>query len=146
MATGTASSKPSDPKPSDTDPKGPDTKGADPKQADADQPAAPGTIPAGGPDQRGIATAIPDTRPDSAADPRSDDVFNRALARAPHLTREFVAEHELTDDDLEAIATGLEPAPPYNGPIKTTELHRTPGGWQVTPLGVQPEDLPVKGR
>jgi hypothetical protein len=64
-----------------------------------------------------------------------------AKARAPHLTAEFVAEHGLTDQDVQDIADGLVPPPPYIGPVPVVDLHRTPGGWQITPKGVSPEDV-----
>jgi hypothetical protein len=39
------------------------------------------------------------------------------------------------------IARGEIPPPPTVGPIHNVDLHRTPGGWQVTPVGVPPEDV-----
>ena len=76
-----------------------------------------------------------------------DDLLSRAQLRAPSLTAEFVDKYELTDQDLEDIASGLVPPPPYNGPIFATELHRTPGGWVSGPLGVALEDIGAgKGR
>jgi hypothetical protein len=33
------------------------------------------------------------------------------------------------------------PPPPTPGPIHSTDMHYTPGGWQQTPVGVPPEDV-----
>lgn len=76
----------------------------------------------------------------------TDALWVRLKIMAPHLDREFAAQHGLTEADLEDIATGAQPPPPYIGPVPSVDLHRTPGGWQVTPLGVKPEDLPETGR
>jgi len=70
-----------------------------------------------------------------------DELLARAQLKAPSLTAEFVDKYELTDADLEDIASGLVPPPPYNGPVFATELHRTPGGWVSGPLGVPLEDI-----
>lgn len=72
--------------------------------------------------------------------PEKEDVLKRAQAKAPNLTEEFVTQYGLTDGDLEEIAAGIVPGPPHVGPIHNVELHRTPGGWQLTPLGVPAED------
>lgn len=68
-------------------------------------------------------------------------LFDRAKLKAPNLTPEFVAEYNLDDDYLQRIAVGLEPPPPTIGPVHTVDLHRTDGGWQITPVGVKPEDV-----
>lgn len=108
----------------------------------------PDTPPAAGQSTGSTVTqeAAPQYPNDPAKVAASGSPLERARLKAPHLTAEFVAEHQLSEEYLEAVATGLEPPPPYNGPVKATELHYTPGGWQVTPLGVQPEDLPETGR
>lgn len=68
--------------------------------------------------------------------------LGRAQEKAPKLTAEFVDKHGLTDDDLDAIAVGLVSPPPVLDPDDgSTELHRTDGGWQVTPKGSTPEDV-----
>jgi hypothetical protein len=72
--------------------------------------------------------------------PQSEDLLKRAQAKAPALTQEFVTQFGLTDDDLEEIASGAVPPPPTVGPVHNVDLHRTPGGWQVTAVGVAPED------
>jgi hypothetical protein len=41
---------------------------------------------------------------------------------------------------LERLALGV-PEPPKVGPVHNTDLHLTPGGYQVTPAGVAPEDV-----
>lgn len=74
-------------------------------------------------------------------DPKRDNLLARAQVRAPSMTAEFVDFHDLPDEYLEAIANGTEPPPPVNGPNPSTHLHFTPGGWQVTPLGVKPEEV-----
>lgn len=76
----------------------------------------------------------------AAVELEADDRLKRAQAKAPNLTQEFVAQYGLTDNDLEDIASGLVPGPPRVGPVHNVELHRTPGGWQLTPLGVPQED------
>lgn len=84
----------------------------------------------------------PEPEPARAAAHVDDDLFDRARARAPHLTREFVDEHRLTVADVEAIAAGDQPPPPYIGPdTSAVDLHRTPGGWQLTPKGVSPAEV-----
>jgi hypothetical protein len=80
-----------------------------------------------------------------AAEPREAEpersVLERAQDKAPHLDQEFVNKHKLDDDYLERVARGEESPPPYNGPVYVTDLHRTDGGWQLTPKGVKPEDV-----
>lgn len=73
--------------------------------------------------------------------PESEDLLKRAQAKAPALTSEFVSQYGLTDDDLEEIASGMVPPPPTVGPIHNVDLHRTPGGWQLTAVGVSTEDV-----
>jgi hypothetical protein len=70
------------------------------------------------------------------------DLLAAAQVKAPHIDRAFLSKHGLDDDYLKALASGAEPPPPYNGPdTSATDLHLTPGGWQVTPAGVPPEDV-----
>lgn len=76
----------------------------------------------------------------------SDGLMARVAKRAPHVDATFVSTYGMSNQDLEDIATGLQPAPPRVGPIHNVDLHRTPGGWQITPKGVKPEDLPETGR
>lgn len=73
--------------------------------------------------------------------PETEDLLKRAQAKAPNLTQEFVDQYGLVDEDLEMIARGEVPPPPTVGPIHNVDLHRTPGGWQLTPVGVPPEDV-----
>ncbi len=70
-----------------------------------------------------------------------DELLEAAKLKAPHISREFLAEHGLDDDYLERLARGEESPPPYTGPSHTVDLHRTDGGWQITPKGVAPEDV-----
>lgn len=71
----------------------------------------------------------------------SEDLLTAARAKAPLLTAEFVSQYGLVDEDLRAIARGEVPPPPTIGPIHNVDLHWTPGGWQLTPVGVPPEDV-----
>src|SRR5215217_1671962 len=71
----------------------------------------------------------------------SDDLLTAAQAKAPNLTAAFIDQYGLVDEDLKAIARGEVPPPPTVGPIHTTDLHLTSGGWQQTPVGVAPEDV-----
>ena len=79
------------------------------------------------------------------ADPKPAEkelsLLEQAQLKAPHLDQAFVDKHKLDDDYLARVARGEESPPPYNGPLHTTDLHRTEGGWQVTPVGVKPEDV-----
>jgi hypothetical protein len=84
--------------------------------------------------QRSESSAAVDVVPDS------EDLLKRAQAKAPNLTQSFVTQYGLTDEDLEAIASGAVSPPPTVGPIHNVDLHRTPGGWQVTAVGVPPGD------
>lgn len=75
------------------------------------------------------------------ADSAADDLFTRAQAKAPSLTREYVTAVGIPDEMLEGIAAGLIPPPPMPGPVRNTDMHLTPSGWQQTPHGVKPEDV-----
>ena len=77
--------------------------------------------------------------PVGAPQDSGSDLLKAAQLKAPNLTAEFVKKHKLDDDFLAKIARGEEPPPPTPG--LETDLHRTPGGWQVTPAGVKPEDV-----
>lgn len=78
---------------------------------------------------------------DSSKKESSGDLFKRAQVRAPSLTQEFVDAYSLSDEVLAGIADGLIPPPPAIGPIHTSDLYLTPGGWQQTPIGVAPADV-----
>lgn len=92
-----------------------------------------------------------DTDLDQAAVKRADsgdiddaskaDLLTLARVKAPSLTAEFVKQFGLSDEDLKMIARGEVSPPPTIGPIHNVDLHLTPGGWQVTPVGVPPEDV-----
>jgi hypothetical protein len=86
-----------------------------------------------------VAEAAKEAEPAKPEKERS--ALERAQDKAPHLDQEFVNKHELDDDYLERVARGEESPPPYNGPVYVTDLHRTDGGWQLTPKGVKPEDV-----
>ena len=79
-----------------------------------------------------------DANPQKKADSKK---LAAAKEKAPNLTQEFVDKHGLDDDYLDKVARGEESPPPTVGPEHTVDLHRTPGGWQVTPAGVKPEDV-----
>lgn len=98
----------------------------------------------------GTGTVVPGVDPDRipvevtpgvTPDAGGDKLFAAALAKAPNLTREFVDKMKITDEMLAQIARGEVPPPPAIGPIYTTDLYLTPGGWQQTPPGVPPEDV-----
>jgi hypothetical protein len=83
-----------------------------------------------------------DAKPPAAAKvPAVDELLAAAQKMAPHVDRAFLAEHGLDDTYLEKLARGEEPPPPYTGPVPVVDLHRTDGGWQITPKGVKPEDV-----
>lgn len=69
------------------------------------------------------------------------DLFAEAQKAAPNLTREFVAQYGLDDEWLAKIARGELSPPPTVGPEHTVDLHYINGGWQITPVGVAPEDV-----
>ena len=83
------------------------------------------------------AEVTPGVSPDAGG----DKLFAAALAKAPSLTREFVDKMGIDDETLGQIARGEIPPPPMPGPIYTTDMYRTPGGYQQTPPGVPPEDV-----
>jgi hypothetical protein len=83
------------------------------------------------------AEVTPGVTPDAGG----DRLFAAALAKAPSLTREFVDKMGIDDETLGQIARGEIPPPPTPGPIYTTDMYRTPGGYQQTPPGVPPEDV-----
>src|SRR5215207_9236477 len=64
-----------------------------------------------------------------------------AQAAAPSLTQEFVDRYEISDEVLGQIARREVPPPPTNGPVRTSDLYLTPGGWQSVPPGQKPEDV-----
>lgn len=73
--------------------------------------------------------------------PEVDELFAAAQAKAPSLTKDFVAKMGIGKEMLAGIARGEIPPPPTIGPVYTADLHLTPGGWQQTPPGVKPEDV-----
>lgn len=79
-------------------------------------------------------------KPDQASEEKGD-LLARAQEKAPNLTAEFVKKHRITDEDLEKFARGELSPPPTVGPEHTVDLHRVNGGWQITPVGVKPEDV-----
>lgn len=74
-------------------------------------------------------------------DAGKDKLLAAAQAAAPNLTPEFVTQYKLSDDDLAKIARREVPPPPSVGPIRSSDLYLTPGGWQNVPPGVKPEDV-----
>jgi len=69
------------------------------------------------------------------------DLLARAQEKAPSLNAEFVKKHGLSDETLEKLARGELSPPPTIGPVHTADLHYVNGGWQLTPVGVKPEDV-----
>lgn len=74
-------------------------------------------------------------------DAGGDKLLAAAQAKAPSLTKEFVEKMGINDLQLAQIARGEIPPPPTPGPIYTTDMYLTPGGYQQTPPGVKPEDV-----
>jgi hypothetical protein len=74
--------------------------------------------------------------PDAGPSLAGDDLLASARVKAPNLTREFVDAYGLDDDVLAGIARGEVPPPPHVGPIHTSDLYLTPGGWVNAPAGV----------
>lgn len=99
--------------------------------------AATGSVVPGVDPDRIPAEVTPGVTPDAGG----DKLFAAALAKAPSLTREFVEKMGIDDETLGQIARGEIPPPPMPGPIYTTDMYRTPGGYQQTPPGVPPEDV-----
>lgn len=99
--------------------------------------AATGSVVPGVDPDRIPAEVTPGVTPDAGG----DKLFAAALAKAPSLTREFVERMQIDDETLGQIARGEIPPPPMPGPIYTTDMYRTPGGYQQTPPGVPPEDV-----
>lgn len=86
--------------------------------------------------------AIPaEVTPGVSPDAGGDKLLAAAMAKAPSLTKEFVEAFKMTDAQVAMIARGEEPAPPTPGPVHANDLYLTPGGWQLTPPGVPPEDV-----
>jgi len=98
---------------------------------------ATGTVVPGVDPERIPAEALPGFTPDAGG----DRLLAAAQAKAPSLTREFVDAMQMTDEQLAQIARGEISPPPTPGPRHTNDLYMTPGGWQVTPPGVPPEDV-----
>lgn len=92
--------------------------------------------PSGGPVHIAGRVEISDIAASDFSDHSGADLLKAAQAKAPSLTK----EHGLTDDELRGVARGEIPPPPANGPLHTTDLYLTPGGWQQVPPGVKPED------
>lgn len=79
--------------------------------------------------------------PGVTPDADGDKLLAAAQAKAPSLTKEFVEKMGINDYQLAQIARGEIPPPPTPGPIYTTDMYLTPGGYQQTPPGVKPEDV-----
>lgn len=99
----------------------------------------------GGPGGVSTATAgfkgVHDATPGDPSTLKGSALLEAAQAKAPNLSKEFVSAFKLDDDALRAIANGTVPPPPAIGPLHTADLYLTPGGWQITPPGVKPEDV-----
>jgi hypothetical protein len=102
---------------------------------------------AGGPSgsstpQGGLKGRIdPDNVEGGGTELKGKALLEAAQKRAPNLTQEFIDAYKLTDEEVRSIASGGTPPPPSIGPLHSTDLYLTPGGWQQTPPGVKPEDL-----
>jgi hypothetical protein len=69
-------------------------------------------------------------------DAGGDALLAAAQAKAPNLTREFADRYGLGDDVLAGIARGEVPPPPHVGPVHSSDLYLTPGGWVSAAPGV----------
>jgi hypothetical protein len=103
-----------------------------------------------GMDVRSTGTVVPGVDPDRipaevtpgvSPDAQGDKLLAAAQAKAPSLTREFVDKMGLDEETLAQIARGEIPPPPTPGPLHTSDMYVTPGGYQQTPPGVPPEDV-----
>jgi hypothetical protein len=84
---------------------------------------------------------VQDVAPETPVVEEPGDLFEEAHKAAPNLTREFVEKYGLDEDWLKKIARGELSPPPTVGPEHTVDLHYVNGGWQITPVGVAPEDV-----
>jgi hypothetical protein len=96
-------------------------------------------------DRRRVGAVVPvvdpnripaEVAPSVTPDAGGDRLLAAAQAKAPNLTREFCDAYGLGDDVLAGIARGEIPPPPTVGPVHTSDLYLTPGGWVSAPPGV----------
>lgn len=100
------------------------------------EPNSVGAVP--GVDPKHIpAEALPGVTPDA----HGKSLLAAAQAAAPSLTQEFVDRYELSDEVLAGIARREVPPPPTVGPIRSSDLYLTPGGWQNVPPGLDPSEV-----
>lgn len=97
--------------------------------------------PSGSPNPDGGLMGRHDGDDTSTASLKGADLLKAAQLKAPSLSKEYVSAYKITDEELRGIADGLVPPPPAIGPLHTTDLYLTPGGWQQTPPGVPPGDV-----
>lgn len=97
--------------------------------------------PGGTPDATKGFKGVHDATAGDVSTLKGAELLKAAQAKAPNLSQEFVDSFKLDDDALRSIANGSVPPPPAIGPLHTVDLYLTPGGWQVTPPGVKPEDV-----
>ena len=86
------------------------------------------TTSSGTPEQSAPAGQSSAASAEQAGDPKP--VLDPALAKKHNLPQEYV----------DAVNRGEQPHPPRLGDNHdgSTELHFTPGGWQITPKGKKP--------
>lgn len=70
-----------------------------------------------------------------------DGLWAAVRVAAPNLTPELAETYELSDEILAGIARREIPPPPAVGPIRTSDLYLTPGGWLNVPAGVDPSAI-----
>jgi hypothetical protein len=70
-----------------------------------------------------------------------DELWAAIRVAAPNLTPELAATYELSEEVLAGIARREIPPPPAVGPIRSSDLYLTPGGWQNVPAGVDPSAI-----
>jgi hypothetical protein len=122
----------------------------DPRTGESFDPGKPQGGVAGFDVLEGDAVAVPSVDPKRipaevthgvSPDAGGNKLLAAAQAAAPSLTQEFVDTYKLDDEFLGRIARREVPPPPTNGPLRTSDLYLTPGGWQSVPPGQNPEDV-----
>ena len=122
----------------------------DPRTGDKFEPAKPQGGVSGFDLLEADSVAVPSVDPDHipaevthgvSPDAGGSKLLAAAQAAAPSLTQEFVDTYGLSDEVLGGIARREIPPPPVNGPLRTSDLYLTPGGWQSVPPGQKPEDV-----
>jgi hypothetical protein len=115
---------------------------ADPSPRATTKPSTPVVKSAETPEdaQAGFGGVVGFDPGEAPAELSGKDLFLAAKEKAPNLTPEFVSAYRLSDDNLRDIAAGAVPPPPVIGPVHTSDLYFTPGGWVQTKPGMSLEE------